>query len=289
MTTTIAKLATNVGVSEEEITEVVKGMIVSAKGQHGASASNAELTVVAGICGTYGLNPLVREAHAFVSGGKLQVIIGVDGWVKIMNRHPDFNGVEFVDNLDGKDLVSITTKIHIKGRDFPICVTEYMDECYQSKSPAWQKFSKRMLRNKSLGQCIRIAFGISEIIDNDEADRIRSAPTPKDVTPQPSIDFTAIELAMAECGDLDILRDVCGDLREEMQANGTWDSNKSDIIALNIKHKDRINGYGDIDVTSDVVADGDAIEGEVVDVVGDTEITEPDIGFGEDDTDEFGE
>jgi hypothetical protein len=241
MSTAIAKLATNVGVSEVEITDVVKGMIVSAKGQHGSVASNAELTVVAGICATYGLNPLIREAHAFISGGKLQVTIGIDGWVKIMNRQPTFNGVEFIDNFEGKELVSITTKIHIKGRDFPTCVTEYMDECFQSKSAAWVKFKKRMLRNKSLGQGVRVAFGISEVIDDDEKGRIvDSTPKERDITPGPSVDLQAIEHEIAECGDLDTLKSVVIGIHDKMQNDGSWNTYKADIIALKSKYLSRI-------------------------------------------------
>lgn len=291
MSTALAKLATNVGVTETEITEVVKGMIISAKKQHGAVASNAELTVVAGICSTYGLNPLVREAHAFISSGKLQVVIGIDGWVKIMNRQPDFNGVEFIDTFEGKDMVSITTKIHVKGRDFPVCITEYMDECYQSTSDAWKKYSKRMLRNKSLGQCVRVAFGISEVIDDDEAGRIRSnTPAERDITPKPSVNFTDINIIMAECGDLDTLKSACGSIKQELQTNGMWDSVKAEIIALNIKHKDRINADYNSGTKSQETKSSaaQAIEGELLsagDGVTSSGAANVDTAFGDDEDD----
>ena len=286
MTTALVKLAENVGTTPEEIKSVLSGMIISAKAQHGAVATDAELTVVSGICAQYDLNPLTREAHAFVSGGKLSVVIGIDGWLKICNRQPTFNGLEYEYEFDGKELISVTTKIHVKGRDYPTCVTEWMDECYQSKSPAWQKFKKRMLRNKSTGQCVRVAFGITEVIDDDEKARvIDNSPVERDITPQPTIDFKAIELAMKECGDLDTLKSECGDIREQMQNNGTWDANKEKIIALNIKHKDRINAYSVVEevTVTDEEKDTlcDAITGELVE--------EDDIGFGDDDGDEFGE
>lgn len=250
MTTALVRLADAQGVSPEEIKNVLSGMIISAKAQHGATASDAELTVVSSICSQYGLNPLAREAHAFVSGGKLSVTIGIDGWIKIMNRQPDFDGVEFEDNFDGKDLVSVTTKIYIKGRRFPTCVTEYMDECYQAKSPAWQKFKKRMLRNKSLGQCVRVAFGISEVIDDDEADRIKdSEPTQeRDVTPdKPTFSIESIRADLEECGDMATLDKVCGDIRQKLEANGLWDSNKVQLSKMKQQHKDRINSYGDVE------------------------------------------
>ncbi len=250
MTTALVKLADAQGVSPEEIKNVLSGMIISAKAQHGATASDAELTVVSSICSQYGLNPLAREAHAFVSGGKLSVTIGVDGWIKIMNRQPDFDGVEFDDNFDGKELVSVTTKIYIKGRKFPTCVTEYMDECYQAKSPAWQKFKKRMLRNKSLGQCVRVAFGISEVIDSDEADRIKESDPAqsRDITPEkPAFDIESISADLDECGDLSTLDKVCGDIRQKLEASGLWDNNKVQLSNMKQHHKDRINSYSEVE------------------------------------------
>ncbi len=278
MTTALVRLADAQGVSPEEIKNVLSGMIISAKAQHGATASDAELTVVSSICSQYGLNPLAREAHAFVSGGKLSVTIGIDGWIKIMNRQPDFDGVEFDDNFDGKELVSVTTKIYIKGRKFPTCVTEYMDECYQAKSPAWQKFKKRMLRNKSLGQCVRVAFGISEVIDSDEADRIKeSEPAQaRDITPKTeAVNIEKIEIEIAQAGDLDTLKSICGGIRKDLEARGLWEQHKSTIVKLNEDQKSRIASFGDVE------------EAEFEEVVEDAAPTEePDIAF-EDDDEEF--
>lgn len=292
MSTSLTRLADNIGTTPDEIKDVLSGMIISAKAQHGAVATDAELTVVSGICAQYDLNPLTREAHAFISGGKLSVVIGIDGWLRIANRQPNFNGIEYDYEFDGKELLSVTTKIHVKGRDFPVCVTEWMDECYQPKSPAWQKFKKRMLRNKSTGQAIRVAFGISEVIDDDEKARItESAPVEKNITPQQQGPTTEeIDLLMAECGDLETLKQACGELRVEMQNNGTWKARSAEVIALNVKHKDRINSYVDVvempektdEEKKEVIDNFGPIEGELMD-------NEPDIGFGEDETDEFGE
>ena len=100
MSNAMIELAKNTGATVEEMTDVIKGMIISGKAQHGAVATNAEIMVVSSVCAKFGLNPLVREAHAFVSGGKLQVMIGLDGWIKLANRNPDFDGYEQTDNFD---------------------------------------------------------------------------------------------------------------------------------------------------------------------------------------------
>ena len=255
----LSVIAQNTGTTEEEITEVLRGMIVSAKNQHGAQASNAELAVITGVCATYGLNPLVKECAAFISGGKLQIVVMIDGWYKLVNRQPDYDGVEFEDHFSDKgDLVSTTCKMYLKTRGRPVCVTEYLAECRDPKSSVWQKWPARMLRHKAFIQAARMAFGISEVVDDDEAARITGSRTEKDITPAstaPSIDWQAINDMMAECADLETLKGVAGSLRREMEINGTWAQHKDHMILLHAEHKDRIEkAYSQpVELTGEVV------------------------------------
>ena len=297
MKTALSIVAANTGASEEDILSVVTGMIISSKGQHGAVATKAEIAVFTGVCSKYALNPLVKECAAFVSGGKLQIIVMVDGWYKMVNRQDDFDGVEFDDNLDkdGK-IVSITCKMYLKNRSRPICATEYMAECKDAKSAVWTRWPNRMLRHKAYIQAARIAFGISEIIDDDEVNRINSSnggSSEKTINPQqqgPS--SQEIDEIMAECGDLETLKSACGELRIKMQSDGTWASRSAEVIALNVKHKDRINSYV-VEESTEPYFDVDIEEAEIIDTDTPSGMSqaneEEDIGFGEDDTDEFGE
>lgn len=266
MSNALAVIAQNTGASMEDITDVLRGMIVSAKNQHGAQATNAELAIVTGVCATYGLNPLVKECAAFVSGGKLSVVVMVDGWYKMVNRRPEFDGVEFDDKFDDKgSLASITCRMFIKGRERPVCVTEYMSECRDPKSSVWQKWPARMLRHKAYIQCARMAFGISEVIDDDEASRI-SANSPsgsreKDITPAAkTIDWDAIKADMAECGDEASLNAVCIELRSRLEADGQWAQAKATCILMKSEHQARIQAYA---AQADA-AQGEVLEGEFV-------------------------
>ena len=261
MSNALAVIAQNTGASVEDITDVLRGMIVSAKNQHGAQATNAELAIVTGVCATYGLNPLVKECAAFVSGGKLSVMVMVDGWYKLVNRRPEFDGVEFDDKFDDKgNLASITCRMFIKGRERPVCVTEYMSECKDPKSSVWTKWPARMLRHKAYIQCARMAFGITEIIDDDEASRIAvSSPREKDITPATkAIDWDAIKADMAECGDEASLNSVCIELRSRLEADGQWAQAKATCILMKSEHQARIQSYAaQVDA-----AQGEALEGE---------------------------
>jgi phage recombination protein Bet len=121
----------------------------------------------------YALNPLTKEIYAFATkGGGIMPIVSIDGWVSLINRNPQFDGLTFDDHLDAKDAVTaITARMFRKDRSHPTEVTEYMSECARPTDP-WKQFPRRMLRHKALIQAARYAFGYSGIYDPDEAERI---------------------------------------------------------------------------------------------------------------------
>lgn len=131
----------------------------------------------------YRLNPLTKEIYAFPGkGGSIQPIVSIDGWMRMINNHPDFDGMEFVDNLEDGKLVSITCKMFRKDRAHPISVTEYMAECRRG-TDTWNKWPARMLRHKAAIQAARYAFGFSGIYDEDEIARAVETKPAIDVTP----------------------------------------------------------------------------------------------------------
>lgn len=135
-------------------------------------ASNEEFAAFLMVAKEYGLNPITREIYAFPKkGGGIQPIVGIDGWMNLINSHPQCDGVEFDDHKDDKGtLTSITCRIYRKDRGRPTSVTEYMDECKRPTEP-WQKWPARMLRHKAAIQCARYAFSFAGIIDPEEAER----------------------------------------------------------------------------------------------------------------------
>jgi len=144
-----------------------------------ANTSNEQFAAFLLVAKEYNLNPLTKEIYAFpAKGGGIQPIVGIDGWVRIINENPQFDGATFDDHLDSNgNIVSITCTIFRKDRTNPIKVTEYLNECKGNTDP-WKRWPIRMLRHKALIQCARYAFGFSGIIDPDEAERMQ------DVTPK---------------------------------------------------------------------------------------------------------
>ena len=129
--------------------------------------SDAQMTALLVVANQYGLNPWTREVYAFPDKNNgIVPVVGVDGWSRIINSHPQFDGIDFE-----QDSESCTCIIYRKDRSHPIKVTEWMAECKRGTGP-WQSHPRRMLRHKAMIQCARLAFGYGGIYDQDEAERI---------------------------------------------------------------------------------------------------------------------
>jgi len=145
-------------------------------------ATNDEMMALVIVSNEYGLNPLTKEIYAFpAKGGGIVPVVSIDGWLNIMNNHPQFDGIDYEWLHEGEKLIACTSVIHRKDRTHPTRVTEYLSECKRATDP-W-KMEHRMLRHKATIQCARVAFGFSGITDEDEA---RETPPMRDVTPSAS-------------------------------------------------------------------------------------------------------
>lgn len=140
-----------------------------------SNATDAQFNVLMIVATQYGLNPFTREIYAFPDKNNgITPVVGVDGWARIINSHPQFDGMEFT-----SDAESCTCKIYRKDRNHPTTVTEYLEECKRNTQP-WNSHPRRMLRHKAMIQAARLAFGFGGIYDEDEAERIETAEAPKE-------------------------------------------------------------------------------------------------------------
>jgi phage recombination protein Bet len=136
-------------------------------------ATDSQMMALCVVANEYGLNPFTKEIYAFPDSksGGIVPIIGVDGWYRIVNDNPAFDGCEFDVSRPGDKLESITCRIYRKDRSKPVEVTEYLDECKRN-TPPWNNQPVRMLRHRSFVQCARVAFGLS-FADPEDAERMK--------------------------------------------------------------------------------------------------------------------
>lgn len=165
------KLANRFNIEPNTFIKTVKATCFN--GQHPSNEQFAQFLMIAE---EYKLNPFLKEIYAFpTQGGGVQPIVGVDGWLQMINRHSEFDGMEFDDKLDSNgNLISVTCRVHRKDRKKPTEVTEYMSECLRNTN-TWKQWPARMLRHKATIQAARYAFGFSGIVDPDEGERIISS------------------------------------------------------------------------------------------------------------------
>ncbi len=124
-----------------------------------------------------GLSPLGRELYLLREGDDMHspalVVLGVDGWCRVINTHKRFAGVQFRESQELVDGVPawMECTLHRWDRRVPTRIREYFSEV-RGLSESWLTHPRRMLRHKSLVQCARIAFGLVGVFDHDEAQRM---------------------------------------------------------------------------------------------------------------------
>lgn len=169
------------------------------------NATDAQFNALMIVSTQYGLNPFTKEIYAFPDKQNgIVPVVGVDGWSRIINNHPQFDGMEFKyseetttpagSNIKAHEWVECV--IYRKDRSHPIVAREYLDEVYRPPfkgkfgevNGPWQSHTKRMHRHKAMIQAARLAFGFGGIYDEDEAQRIQTPETPKEVKADPELD-----------------------------------------------------------------------------------------------------
>jgi len=197
MSKAIAKLAERFNSDEKELIATLKNTAFKTKD---GVATDAQMQALCIVADQYGLNPFLKEIYAYPDKQNgIVPVVGLDGWTRIINSHPQFNGMAFTYSNDSEEMPNgkkcpawCEVTIYRKDREHPVIVREFLDEVYrdaftgkgQNGKPytingPWQTHTKRMLRHKTLIQGARLAFGFAGIYDEDEAQRIQESEAPR--------------------------------------------------------------------------------------------------------------
>ncbi len=213
LTPLLTKFATRyeMGTTPEEVANTLKQTCF--KGQ----VNDSQMVALLIVADQYKLNPFTKELYAFPDKNNgIVPVVGVDGWARIINQNPQFDGMEFSMDQQGTEC---TCKIYRKDRSHAISATEYMSECKRNTQP-WQSHPKRMLRHKAMIQCARLAFGFAGIYDQDEAERI----VERDVTPAEEIeDVSQSVMAISNATSIEVLQEVFGAAWRTYKSKGARD------------------------------------------------------------------
>lgn len=229
--------------------------------QKNGEVSDAQMAMLMLVANEYNLNPFTKEIYAFPDKGGIVPIVGVDGWSRIINDHPQFDGLEFkaseemVTPNGGKSCPEwMEVHIYRKDRSRPVVIREYLDEVYkktQYDSP-WQSHTKRFLRHKTLIQGARIAFGYTGIYDEDEASniiegRVVSSHEPEQKTNEVIEAAAAIESHSEELSDVELVIKKLSSATDRAELDliladaGGYELSGDELERVTAVHADRIN------------------------------------------------
>jgi phage recombination protein Bet len=193
----VEKMAAKFSIEPEKLLTTLKA--TAFKQRDNTPISNEQMAALLIVADQYNLNPFLKQIYAFADKNGIVPIVGVDGWLALINGHAQFNGMSFVTPAEELWVTPekggqrcppwIECVIHRKDREHATVIREYLDESYRPPFTGknrdsgreytidgpWQSHTKRMLRNKAIIQAARVAFAFSGIADEDEADRIIEA------------------------------------------------------------------------------------------------------------------
>lgn len=141
----------------------------------------------------YGLDPVKNEIYLMTMGGKSIFHIGINGYLKIANDHPDFDGLEsdavyqgdklirredrsiFIEygeahmNFDHSKIVGAYANVFRKGRS--VASSSFVAwKDYNKANEGWKKYPNAMIIKVAEGIAIKRAFVITGLDDKNEGD-----------------------------------------------------------------------------------------------------------------------
>jgi phage recombination protein Bet len=208
----VSKIAQKYAVDPAKLLDTLKATAFKQK-DNAPPVTNEQMMALLIVSDQYGLNPFTREIYAFPDKQNgIVPVVGVDGWARIINEHPQLDGMAFVEsealvfNDEHKPCPEwIDCVIYRKDRTHPITVRERFFECYRApfkgkdgyvKPGPWQSHTSRFLRHKAMIQCSRIAFGFAGIFDPDEAERVRDMGAADEVLPAKAAPLARVQAAI---------------------------------------------------------------------------------------------
>ena len=162
-TNALGAMASRLSVEPERLHEVLKATAFK------ACKNDEQFAALVIVSNEYGLNPLTKEVYAFPGkGGEIVPIVSIDGWLRIINDHPQMDGMteRWADDASWCEVT-----IYRKDRSHPTIHREHIDEVKRNTDP-WKQHPRRMLKWKTIIQTGRVAFGFGGIHDEEEGSTI---------------------------------------------------------------------------------------------------------------------
>lgn len=128
-------------------------------------ATDAQLKMFIEVCRGTGLNPFLKEIWFVPNVG---VMAARDGYLRIANEHPQFDGMETTVERGANNVpIKATCKVWRKDRSHPITCEAYYDE-YKKSSQVWQTYKSAMIAKVAEVLALKRSFSINGVVTEEE-------------------------------------------------------------------------------------------------------------------------
>jgi len=146
-----------------------KKVIADLKNTVALNTTDSEFKMFVEVCKGTNLNPFLKEIWCIKTTHQVQIMVGLNGYLKIANSHPDFDGMTTRFEYDDKGKpIACFVDVYRKSRKYPSVGYAFFDEVKGMKfnkearkwevTDIWLKRPSQMLEKCAIANGIRKAF-----------------------------------------------------------------------------------------------------------------------------------
>jgi hypothetical protein len=171
-----ATAAQFLGVPPDKVCSLLRNVWRTSKGE--PELTDNEMFAGMSMIARYGLDPIAKEIYVTRSSKGLMTIIGIDGFVKILDRTDGYDGFEQEMGWNGDDLEWVETRIYSGKRTHPTTYRAFASEYARLAGIVAKSIPWHMLRLFSLRHATRLFTPIGGSVVTEEEARWMNAYQP---------------------------------------------------------------------------------------------------------------
>ena len=171
----------------KELISFTKKEVETIKRTVASDANTDELRMFLHIAKTYGLDPFNKEIFFWKIKGKPTIMTSRDGYLKIADRHEEYNGLvsdvvrendkfrrkaQGIDHEYGTnrgDIIGAYALVYRKDREYPVYVFAPFQE-YFAGTRVWSQYPSAMILKVAESMALKRAFTVSGLVTAEEMD-----------------------------------------------------------------------------------------------------------------------
>ena len=160
-------------------------------------ATDAQLKIFIEVCKATGLNPFLKEIWFVPNVG---VMAGRDGYLRIANDHPMFDGMSTTVERDSDGIpIKATCSVWRKDRAHPITCEAFYNE-YKKNSQVWTTYKSAMISKVAEVLALKRSFSINGIVTEEEIgeQKLQAQDAQQDVAQRKIKELSAAQIGIRE-------------------------------------------------------------------------------------------